>query len=242
MPIETPSTRRRFLSTAALAGGGLILTNLTGSPLALAADPATSPNTETSPETADITPAEDLMFEHGLIERILLIYNESARRIEAKLDLPAAAITATAELSRKFNEDYHEKLEEREVFPRFEKAGQLVDLVKTLKAQHDAGRKVTDVILQLTKDAKIAEPDRLAASLRSYSRMFFPHLARENSVLFRAFQSLLPEEEYEKLGDQFEEQEHKLVGEDGFKNALAKIVEIEKQLNIYELDVFTPKV
>ena len=42
---------------------------------------------------------------------------------------------------RKFVEDYHEKLEENFIFPEFEKKKKLVDLVKVLREQHQAGRK-----------------------------------------------------------------------------------------------------
>jgi hypothetical protein len=41
-------------------------------------------------------------------------------------------------------EDYHEKLEEDYLFPLFEKAGRLIDLTKVLRAQHQAGRRLTD--------------------------------------------------------------------------------------------------
>jgi hypothetical protein len=49
---------------------------------------------------------------------------------------------------RKFVEDYHEKLEENSIFPEFEKAKKLTDLVNVLKEQHRSGRRVTDVILR----------------------------------------------------------------------------------------------
>src|SRR5207302_4790012 len=42
--------------------------------------------------------------------------------------------------------DYHEKLEEDYLFPRFEKAHKLVDLTTVLRAQHQAGRRLTDRI------------------------------------------------------------------------------------------------
>ena len=43
---------------------------------------------------------------------------------------------------RRFIQDYHEKDEEDYLFPQFEKAGKLKDLVQVLKAQHQAGRKL----------------------------------------------------------------------------------------------------
>jgi len=50
-------------------------------------------------------------------------------------------------LVRKFVEDYHENLEEKFIFPQFEKAKKLGDLVKLSREQPEAGWKVTDVIL-----------------------------------------------------------------------------------------------
>jgi hemerythrin-like domain-containing protein len=51
-------------------------------------------------------------------------------------------------LVRKFVEDYHEKLEETFILPEFEKQKKLVDLVTVLREQHQAGRRVTDVVLR----------------------------------------------------------------------------------------------
>ncbi len=80
----------------------------------------------------------------------------------------------------------------------------------------------------------------LSHYLRLYIRMFRPHEAREDTVLFPAFRRLLSHEEYEKLGDQFEEREHQLFGEDGFEKTVNQVAEIEKQLGIYNLSQFTP--
>jgi hemerythrin-like domain-containing protein len=81
---------------------------------------------------AEVGPPEDLMREHGVLKRILLVYGEALRRIDAKQDFPREALAEAAGIIRSFVEDYHEKLEEDFLFPRFEKANQLVDLVKVL--------------------------------------------------------------------------------------------------------------
>jgi hemerythrin-like domain-containing protein len=77
-----------------------------------------------------------------------LIYGEVLRRFDAKQDFPPDALADAAAIIRSFVEDYHEKLEENFLFPRFEKANQLADLVKVLRIQHQAGRGVTDVTMQ----------------------------------------------------------------------------------------------
>src|SRR3984893_18521107 len=96
----------------------------------------------------EVSPPEDLMREHGVLKRILLIYGEALRRMDAKEDLPREPLAESAKLIREFVEDYHEKLEENFLFPRFKKAGKLVDLVDVLLQQHQAGRRLTDITMQ----------------------------------------------------------------------------------------------
>ncbi len=48
--------------------------------------------------------------------------------------------------------------------------------------------------------------------------------------------------EYDSLGEEFENNEHKLFGKDGFDTMVNKVAHIEKTLNIYGLAQFTPKV
>lgn len=190
----------------------------------------------------EISPIEDLMREHGVLNRLLLIYQEIARRIENHERFPINALMVSASLVRSFLENYHEKLEEEYVFPRFEEAHQMIDLVRALKDQHQAGRNLTDYILTHASEEELKDEIQkmlLANYLQLYIRIFRPHEAREDTVLFPAFKKLLPPEEYAKLGDLFEEREHQLFGIDGFQQIVNKVAEIEKSLDIYNLSEFT---
>ena len=97
----------------------------------------------------DVTPPEDLMREHGVLNRILLIYESAMRKFADNERLDASVITQAAEIVRDFIEDYHERNEEQQIFPRFRKAGQLLNLVDVLYQQHQAGRRLTETILKL---------------------------------------------------------------------------------------------
>ena len=88
--------------------------------------------TKKSDENERISLAEDLMREHGVLKRVLLIYREIMNRIDSKRDFPPDVVISSAKLIRAFVEDYHEKLEEDYLFPRFRKANKLVDLVDVL--------------------------------------------------------------------------------------------------------------
>src|SRR5437879_8351295 len=139
----------------------------------------------------EISPPEDLMREHGVLKRILLVYGEAIRRIDSKEDLPPEPLADSAKIIREFVEDYHEKLEEDFLFPRFKKANKLVDLVDVLLQQHQAGRQVTDVILQ---NATLKDDDqrhRVVQAIRQFNRMYAPHAARADAELFPAFNGIV---------------------------------------------------
>ena len=63
------------------------------------------------------------MREHGVLKRVLLVYEEGIRRIDAKQDVPPDAVRNSAGIIRTFIEDYHEKLEEDYLFPGLKRPG-----------------------------------------------------------------------------------------------------------------------
>jgi len=190
----------------------------------------------------EVSPNEDLMREHGVLNRILLIYEEIIKRIDTHQAFPIKSMKRSAEITRNFIENYHEKLEEEYVFPKFEKAKKMLDLVKTLKEQHQQGRILTDYILAHANDADLKNNSKqLKDILQQFITMYRPHEAREDTVLFPEFKNLISQKEYEALGELFEEKEHALFGEDGFKRIVDDVAAIEKELGIYNLSQFTPK-
>jgi hemerythrin-like domain-containing protein len=194
-------------------------------------------------EEKEVSPPEDLMQEHGLLNRILLIYDHCRIQLLDKKSFDPQLIYDSAKTIRTFVEDYHEKQEEDYLFPRFEKTGQLTDLVSTLRRQHRAGRDITERIMLMTKAGKIPEPDvtDLITLLAGFNRMYRPHEAREDTVLFPAFRKIVSRHEYDSLGEEFEKNEHKRFGEDGFEKMVHEVEKIEKSLGIYDLTQFTPK-
>ena len=226
---ETPASRRHFLTTGLSAIPAVVTLGL----------PVTATAATKSAE-ADVSPAEDLMREHGALNRILLIYDEARLRLENGKSVDPQVISQSAELIRAFIENYHEKLEENHLFPRFEKANKLTDLVAVLRKQHEAGRELTSQIISDSPSIKTRARE-LASALSAFNRMYRPHEAREDTILFPAFRQLVTEHEYAELGEQFEEQEHRLFGKEGFEQIVAKIATLEKQLGIYDLTQFTPQ-
>ncbi len=240
---EAPATRRNFLRHSSIAGAGLLLPVLAGAQQK--AGPEKEPEKEKDKKDEDISPAEDLMREHGLLNRLLLIYDEHLRMLAAKRSFDGSVLVSAADIIRHFVEEYHEKLEEDFLFPRFRKAGKLVSLVDTLQTQHKAGRDLTAKIRELAGTATLkyvsSDSEKLSDALRAFLRMYRPHEAREDTVLFPAFRKIVSPHEYEALGDDFEKKEDELFGEDGFFKVVDQVAQLEKKLGIYELAQFTPK-
>lgn len=197
---------------------------------------------ESKNQEEDVSTNEDLMREHGVLKRVLLAYDEVIRRIRANRDFPPQTVTDSANIIRKFIEEYHEKLEENHLFPRFRKAGKLVDLVNVLQTQHEAGRRITDRVLATVPSLKTKDDrNKLADDLYAFVRMYSPHEAREDTVLFPALHTIVSPHEYDALGEQFDKIERRTFGGDGFDIYVDKVTAIEKQLGIYDLAQFTPK-
>lgn len=224
-------TRRNFVRGIPVMGA-----------LALAAPMSLLRQQKENKEEEKVSTNEDLMREHGVLKRVLLAYDEIVQRIRGNQDFPAQAVIAGATIIRKFIEDYHEKLEEDHLFPRFRKAGKLVELVSVLYAQHQAGRRVTERILVTAGSLKTQDDrNRLASDLQAFNRMYEPHEAREDTVLFPELHKIVSPHEYDAMGEQFESIERKTFGGDGFDIYVDKVTALEKQLGIYELAQFTPK-
>jgi hemerythrin-like domain-containing protein len=223
--------RREFL----VAGAALGISGLAGRTL-LAAEAA-------KPEE-DVSAVEDLMREHGVLRRILLVYDECLSRLRANLAVPSDALLRAAALVRKFVENYHEKLEENFLFPEFEKRDRLVPLVKVLREQHAAGRALTDAIVKhaAAKEIPPAAKSEIAKACRSFNRMYRPHAAREDTVLFPALRTILTAKQLDELGEKFEREEDRLFGGNGFRKGVEEVAAIERKLEIHDLAKFTPKV
>jgi len=243
IPSHHPLHRRSFLHATGKFAAAAVL------PTKLLAQKTTGQ--EKHEQNYDVSTG--LMREHGILKRVLLIYAEVIRRIDAKEDFPPQTVIDSAEIVRKYIEDYHQKLEEEHIFPLFRKyyrrqdvlrlyAQKLLDLVDVLCEQHQAGRRLTDRIVSTLQSLKTADDrQNLAQDLRAFIRMYTPHEAREDTVLFPALPVIISRQEYHALGEKFKEIEHKTFGGEGFDIYLDYVTAFEKRLGIYDLKQFTPK-
>lgn len=242
-PFRPP--RRRVLQASGLALAGTVFAP------AVLLRPASSQERSQSTDRGndagksrpEITPPEDLMREHGVLDRVLLVYEASMRRVSANEAFDPALVTRAADIIREFIHDYHEKSEEQHVFPRFRRAGQQVGLVDVLQEQHDAGRRVTATILQLAPDSR-RDGDgrrRMVQAMQSFITMYRPHAAREDTELFPKLRDLVSSNEYDAIAEEMEQKEHQLFGDDGFETMVQRVAQLERGIGIDDLRQFTPR-
>jgi len=211
----------------------------------------TAPNKETADEAAgseteaEVSATEDLMREHGVIRRVLLVYTACAERLRQDPGTVSTdALHRAARLFRSFGEDYHEKmLEEEYILPAVKQAGgPAAAYADILSEQHRRGREITDYILAVTARRRLTgiKVEPIAQAMESLVLMYRNHAAREDTIVFPAWKQTMSTDQLDEMGDKFEDIEQDQLGEDGFENALAQIGDIESALGLDDLAQFTP--
>ena len=231
--LEPGESRRNFL----VKGGMLIgITSLFG-PGCLA-----RPEKETT--AWEVAPTEDLMREHGILQRLMLIYDEIGQRLKQGEEFPLAVLVDANSLIRRVMQDYHEPNEQFHIFNRFSNAGKFSELVAILYQQHLAGRRLIDQVKIMSTAERLKNPAerlKVAAYLNLFNQVYRRHAAWEDTVLFPAFRSVISPNDFAALGETFAKEEQKLFGPNGFEKIVEQVADLEKKLTIYDLRQFTPK-
>jgi hemerythrin-like domain-containing protein len=233
------SARRQWLVgfSSLSAGAMLIACNKAGS------SESNETGVEKENDEPEVTATEDLMREHGILRRVLLVYQETATRLSGNTTIPPEPLQKAAKLFRVFGEEYHEKkLEEAYIFPAVKKAGEeAAAYADVLIAQHQRGREITEFILNATAGPKISTSNikSFVAALDSLVRMYEHHAAIEDTIVFPGWKETLNAKQLDEMNEKFEDIEHQQFGEDGFENALKQIAEIEQSLGLSDLAQFT---
>jgi len=240
MPFDLQELNRRgaialaaALATGTVAGGLLVparASDKTGADKGLAADD-------------DISATEDLMREHGVLRRALIVYAELASRLQAgRRDLNLAALGDAAKLFREFGENYHERiLEEQYVFPEVRKTGAPNEkLVEVLLAQHQRAREITAHLERVASRGKIGpDAQQLSRVLAGMSRMYHAHATWEDTVVFPAWTKTQSKSRLDELAKKFEEMERQQFGKDGFEDGIERMTRVESLLGLSDLGPYT---
>lgn len=238
----------KFSRRALLLGG----MGVAGLAVGAGATEAIDRSTTSAPAPEQIPVTEDLMTDHGMLKRILLVYRECARRLGSDQDLDPAPLFHAAQMVHDYIEGFHEGVEEGYVFPRLLRAHTLTDTVETLLTQHDRGRKLTIRIIDASTLMKMgggsAAPGfataqsrtALATTLTQFIDMYEPHEAREDTEVFPALRRVTSPGEFASISRAVADDERRRFGSDPLSAFLGEIAGIETQLGIHDLAKFTP--
>lgn len=240
------TTRRQWLTAVSVGGTALILSGCANGNKAQSGEQSGKQSSEVDDDKkgGEVTATEDLMREHGVLRRALLIYQEVAPKLRSNPPGVAPdALQRAAKLFRAFGEDYHEKkLEEAYIFPAVKQAGgAAATLPDILTTQHQRGREITDYIIAVTSGGKLGagNADALAKALETFVLMYENHAAREDTIIFPAWKQTLTAKQLDEMGEKFEEIEEQQFGGDGYEDAVKQIGDIEGLLGLTDISRFT---
>lgn len=233
----TPDRGRSSLSRRTLLTGaaGLIIgAGATEATNAL----ASAASTNAGPRLA--SPGEALMTEHGVLKRVLLAYRAASGQLATGTTPPTGAVTDAAQIIADYVESFHEGLEEAYVFPRVQHTN--ATLVRTLLTQHDKGRHLTAAILAAAGAdlTQTRAKESLKGFLDAFVRMYEPHEAWEDTVIYPALRAQTPQRTLDELAERFHELENTQYGDAALTQILNRVTGVEQQLGIADLAAFTP--
>jgi hemerythrin-like domain-containing protein len=221
MDEPTSHTRRRILA----ASGAAALVAAVGD--VSAASSATDEHL--------ISPNEDLMQEHGLVGRVILIYRRCMHNIEQGIEFDPSHIATAARIVAHVIHGHHELEEERILFPIVQRRKTLSPLIAVLVGQHQAARGLTGTIANTATAKGLRDPNQrgvILNAMREFASMYEPHGAYEDTVVYPAFRAALSAQEYLKYSRMFAAEERKANGVDGFEKRVVELTGIENALGI----------
>ena len=193
-------------------------------------------------EEKESSPTEDLMKEHGVIERIMLIYQRMIEKAITGQEVDVSVIDRASKMVNEYVSKHHERDEEKYVFPKFREANYIVDLVDTLEHQHNVSRALNKEVTELSaKGAEITQDEavRLLDLCGMFVNMYLPHISRENTILFPTFFDIVSPEYVRDIKKKMEDEEEKVLGETGFRGFVGHVAKLEKEAGCHELSQYT---
>ena len=236
--IDLPDASRRRL--VAGLSGIVLVAGSAGAALAARKEPKAPP----PPPEKKVGAIEELIRQHGVLRRVLLVYRQTAAQLRAGGKIDPKLLRQLAQLFRDFGENFHERmLEQAYVFPTLRKAeSPAAALDNTLVLQHDRGREITEYIRTVTGKGTTGDPEVMARALESYAVMYANHAAREDTIVFPAWREALSEKQLREMGETFEDIRNRQFGKDGFDAAVKTVATVEEALGYADLGQFTAPV
>lgn len=189
-----------------------------------------------------ISATEELCIEHGMLDRIMLAMDHAMKMAGNSPKADLSPISKACDMISLVVDQHHMKIEEDEIYPKFEKDPVLKNLASELKIQHDEARKMVAMMSEMSQAGKShskADMEDMKRVFTDFKDMLTAHAAREETVMFVAMEGTWSDDELQALKDAQEEHEEKLLGEDAAEKVYAMLGQIEAAAGVDSLKDFT---
>lgn len=176
---------------------------------------------------------ETLMHEHKMIEHGLAVLQAVAGRVQKGEEVPTGRVGELLKFFQVFADKCHHAKEEGVLFPAIEERGIPRDggPIGVMLYEHDRGRgyvrQMVDALPRLSEDA--AAKEQFVSGANHFVALLSEHIFKENNILFRMAESVLSDEDDQRLMEQFERHEREVVGEGEHERLHRFIHEIEHE-------------
>jgi hemerythrin-like domain-containing protein len=184
-----------------------------------------------------ISPTEELCIEHAMLDRIMLAMNHTMKMSGGKKS-DFKTIVQACDMIKQVVDEHHMKLEETEVYPKFEGDPVLGPMIEDFEEQHDEARKMVGRMRELA-DSDKPDTSELKRVFTDFHDMMMAHGAREETVLFPAMEGTWSDKDLDALKEAQEEDEKKLLGEDADEKIYEMLGDLEAAAGIESVADFT---
>lgn len=191
--------------------------------------------------TNKLTVAEYLYKNHGLLNRMILIYEELIRRLKNNIRIGNKIVYYTAYIIKNYVENYH-KTNKIYIYPLLRTNNIEIEIIDELANLHKINKQLINHILKISENDFISDKNELIFYMQQYIKISRYHTSREDTVIFPKFINLLDNETMIDYSWLFDEKQNEYLGLNGFNNYLNIIVSIEKYLNIHDLKEITKEI
>jgi hemerythrin-like domain-containing protein len=169
---------------------------------------------------------DELMAEHRVIERVILVLENGALRLEKGQAVRPGLFIEATDFAKGFTDGCHHKKEEGVLFPAMVAHGMPGESgpIGVMLAEHEQGRALTRALrsaAQRLESGDQSAAQEVIANARGYSQLLRQHIMKEDRILFPMAGQVLPPGEQDRVADGFEKIDHEETGEGVHEKYLA---------------------
>ena len=179
-----------------------------------------------------MNPTEELMKEHRVIERMLVVVSKAADRLNAGQKVDRDVFVGAADFLKNFADRCHHGKEEKLLFVKMVERGVSGEVgpIAVMLREHEDGRAHVRKIAELSsKEVDDRSRSELVNHVKAYANLLGQHIQKEDKILYPMADQLLTSDDQDELEKGFLEVEEKVMGPGVHERYHHMIEELEKR-------------